>query len=82
MKIINNTHKKDNDENVVEANAILYDTKNSYIKVDKNKLVVVQGLENYLINETDNVLLICKLDAEKKFREFVSMARKKGEDFI
>ncbi|MCE7057938.1 mannose-1-phosphate guanylyltransferase [Algoriphagus sp. AGSA1] len=73
---------KDEDNNVVEANAILYDTKNSYIKVDGEKLVVVQGLENYLVNETDNVLLICKLDAEKKFREFVSNAKKKGEGFI
>ncbi|WP_057939246.1 mannose-1-phosphate guanylyltransferase [Algoriphagus resistens] len=73
---------KEENNNVVEANAILYDTKNSYIKVDGDKLVVVQGLENYLVNETDNVLLICKLDAEKKFREFVSNAKKKGEGFI
>lgn len=73
---------KEENNNVVEANAILYDTKNSYIKVDGDKLVVVQGLENYLVNETDNVLLICKLDAEKKFREFVSNAKKKGESFI
>jgi mannose-1-phosphate guanylyltransferase len=73
---------KDENDNVVEANAILYETKNSFIKVKGDKLVVVQGLENYLVNETDNVLLICKLDAEKKFREFVSNAKKKGEDFI
>ncbi|WP_339706654.1 mannose-1-phosphate guanylyltransferase [Algoriphagus aquimarinus] len=73
---------KDENNNVVDANAILYDTENSYIKVDSGKLVVVQGLDNYLVNETDNVLLICKLDAEKKFREFVSNAKKKGEDFI
>lgn len=74
--------EKDEDNNVVQANAILYDTKNSFIKVDGDKLVVVQGLDNYIVNETDNVLLICKLDAEKKFREFVSNAKKKGEDFI
>jgi mannose-1-phosphate guanylyltransferase len=73
---------KDGSNNVIEANAILYDTSNSYIKVNGDKLVVVQGLDNYLINESDNVLLICKLDAEKKFREFVSNARKKGDDFI
>lgn len=74
--------EKDENNNVVEANAILYDTANSYIKVTGEKLVVVQGLDNYLVNETDNVLLICKLDAEKKFREFVSTAKKKGDDFI
>jgi mannose-1-phosphate guanylyltransferase len=74
--------EKDEHNNVVEANAILYDTTNSFVKVDSNKLVVVQGLDNYIVNETDNVLLICKLDAEKKFREFVTNAKKKGEDFI
>ncbi|SNR97245.1 mannose-1-phosphate guanylyltransferase (GDP) [Belliella buryatensis] len=73
---------KDKGNNVVEANALLYDTENSYIKVNSDKLVVVQGLNNYLINESENVLLICKLDAEKKFREFVIDAKAKGEDFV
>lgn len=74
--------KKDKKNNVVEGNAILYDTENSYVKVSSDKLVVVQGLDNYLINESDNVILICKLDAEKKFREFVANAKKKGKDFV
>ena len=74
--------KKDKKNNVVEGNAILYDTENSFVKVNSDKLVVVQGLDNYLINESDNVILICKLDAEKKFREFVANAKKKGKDFV
>lgn len=73
---------RDQHENVVEANALLYDTKNSYIKVNPGKLVVVHGLDNYLINESDNVLLICKLDAENRFREFVGDAKAKGESFV
>jgi mannose-1-phosphate guanylyltransferase len=73
---------KDEGNNVVEANAILYETTNSYIKTDSEKLVVVQGLDNYLVNESENVLLICKLDSENKFREFVASAKKKGEDFV
>lgn len=79
---LHENQRKDSDNNVVEANALLYDTKDCYIKVSPQKLVVVQGLSNYLINETENVILICKLDAEKKFREFVSDAREKGEDFV
>lgn len=74
--------EKDKQNNVVEANAILYDTENSFISTNSDKLVVVEGLKNYLVNETDNVLLICPLDGEKKFRDFVSNARKKGEDFV
>lgn len=73
---------KDEYNNVVDANALLYDTKNCYVKVDSNKLVVVEGLDHYLINESDNVLLICKLDGDKKYRNFVASAKKKGEDFI
>jgi mannose-1-phosphate guanylyltransferase len=74
--------EKDENSNVVEANTLLFDTKNCFIKSDSDKLVVVEGLDNYLINESENVLLICKLDGEKKFREFVANAKKKGEDFI
>ncbi|MCH7413593.1 mannose-1-phosphate guanylyltransferase [Belliella sp. R4-6] len=74
--------KKDQENNVVDANALLYDTKNCFVKVSPNKLVVIQGLENYLVNESENVLLICKLDAEKKFREFVIDAKAKGEDYV
>jgi len=73
---------KDEDNNVVEANALLFDTKNCLIKTDSERLVVVQGMENFLINESGNVLLICKLGEENRFRDFVAQAKKKGEDFI
>lgn len=73
---------KDEDNNVIEANAILYDTKNSYIKVSPHKLVIVEGLDNFLVHEADNVILVCKLDGERKFRDFVGEARKKGEDYV
>lgn len=73
---------KDENNNVVEANALIYDSKSCFVKASPDKLLVVQGLENYLISDSDNVLLICQLDAEKKFKEFVSDARNKGENFV
>ncbi|GAB2614601.1 mannose-1-phosphate guanylyltransferase [Belliella aquatica] len=73
---------KDENNNVIEANALIYDSKSCFVKASPDKLVVVQGLENYLISDSDNVLLICELDAEKKFREFVSDAKTKGENFV
>jgi len=79
---LHEVHEKDSENNVIEANALLYDTKNCFIKVSPQKLVVVEGLDNYLINETENVLIICKLDGDKKFREFVNAAKAKGEDFV
>jgi mannose-1-phosphate guanylyltransferase len=73
---------KDDFNNVIDANALLYDTENCYVKVNMDKLVVIQGLDNYLINESENVLLICKLDSERKFRVFVQDAKGKGEGFV
>ena len=79
---IHELQEKDENNNVVEANTMLYDTKNCFVKMDSDKLVVIEGLDNYLVNESDNVLLICKLGGDKKFRDFVANAKKKGEDFV
>ncbi|MDN3688179.1 mannose-1-phosphate guanylyltransferase [Cyclobacterium jeungdonense] len=74
--------KKDEKKNTVLGEALLYDTENCFIKLPKDKLLVVQGLKEYLISDSDNVLLICKLGDEGKFREFVTDAKKIDERFI
>ena len=49
----------------------------------KDKLAVIDGLEGYLIAESDNVLLICKKDEEHSIRKYVNDAQiKLGEDYI
>ena len=48
-----------------------------------NKLAVIDGLEGYLIAESDNVLLICKKDEEHAIRKYVNDAQiKLGEEYI
>jgi mannose-1-phosphate guanylyltransferase len=73
--------EKDSKGNVIDGNAILYDTKNSYIKGPDDTLIVAQDLDGYLVTKSGNVILICKKDAEKKFREFLSDAKEKGSEF-
>ncbi|WP_158856854.1 mannose-1-phosphate guanylyltransferase [Lunatibacter salilacus] len=73
---------KDGSKNVPEGNTLLYDTENCFVKVNPEKLVVIQGLKNYLVSDNDNVLLICKLGEEDKFREFLKDAKEKGGDYI
>jgi len=34
-----------------------------------------------LISKSDNVIIICKKDAEKKFRDFLSDAKNRGDQF-
>ena len=73
--------EKDDQGNVVDGQALLYDTKNSYIKGPDDVLIVAQDLDGYLVTKSGNVILICKKDAEKKFRDFLSDAKAKGEEF-
>ena len=50
---------------------------------NKNKLIVLQGMEGYLVADFEDVLLVCKKEDSNIFREFVSDIKlHKGEDFI
>jgi mannose-1-phosphate guanylyltransferase len=50
--------KKDVNNNVASENVMLYETKNCIVKTPDERLVVIQGLEDYIIAEYDNVLMI------------------------
>ncbi|HEX7017140.1 MAG TPA: mannose-1-phosphate guanylyltransferase [Cyclobacteriaceae bacterium] len=63
---------KDANENVVNANALLYDTRNCIIKGSPDRLIVAQGLEGYLVGEFGNVVIVCEKDKEEQFRRFVN----------
>ena len=60
---------KDKNRNVVMGNALLYDTNNSLIVAPPNKLVVVEGLEDYCVIDTPDALIITKIEGETKFRD-------------
>ena len=73
---------KDENQNAIDANIMLYDTKNSIIKTPKDRLVVVSGLDGFIVAEYDNVLMICKKEDEQKVKEFVAAASTKGKEFV
>ena len=74
---IHEISEKDTDNNVIRANALTYDTRNCIIKGADNKLIVVQGLNGYLVGEFGNVFIVCEKDKEEQFRRFVSDAKAK-----
>jgi len=73
----------ENQNAIVGKNAMLYDSKNCIINVPKDKLVVLQGLEDYIVVESDSILLICKKEDEQHIRTFVNDVKvTKGEKFV
>lgn len=76
--------EKDEDRNAtLKGNAVFYESRNNIVVLPKDRLAVVEGLEDYLIAESGNVLLICKKDNEQEIRNYVNDVHIKfGEDFI
>ena len=81
-KSLYDVSEKDERQNVTEGKHLLYDTKKCIIKTPKDKLVVVQGLEGYIIAENDGVLMICKIEEEQRVRDFVADAKQLGSHYI
>ncbi len=74
---------KDDSNNVVEANALVYDTHNCFIKGPKDKLIVTHGLDGFLVTESNNVLVISKLGDDSVLRDIVKDVRaKKGDKYL
>ncbi len=73
---------KDEYGNVIDGHTMLYDVKDSIVKTPHNKLVVLQGLEDYIVAEFGNVLMICQKSQEQKVKEFVAHAGAISPDFV
>lgn len=75
---------KDSNNNAINADSMVYETRNSVIKGPKDKLIVVQGLNGYLVGAFDNVFIVCEKDKEEWFRRFVNdlKSRPNGNDYL
>jgi len=64
---------KDAQGNMVDAQqVVLNKVSNSSITVsNKEKLVVIEGLDNYLVADTDDVLLICPRNNEERIKQIM-----------
>ena len=78
-----NSPKNEENNQVIGRNVLTYDTEGSIINMPDEKLAVVQGLKDYIVVDSDGVLLICKKQDEQKIRQFVNDVKvKKGDKFI
>jgi mannose-1-phosphate guanylyltransferase len=78
------TIEKDYLENAVAGNNVMIiDATKNMVHADNKKLVLLQGLEDFIVVDTKDVLLICKKDKEQEIKEYVAeVKRNKGEKYI
>jgi mannose-1-phosphate guanylyltransferase len=75
--------KNDEGNAVVGNNVMLYDSHNCIVNMPEDKLVVMQGLDDYIVVEADDILLICRKQDEQQIRQFVNDVKvEKGDKYI
>ena len=75
---------KDYLENAVAGdNVVVIDATKNMVHVDNKKLVLLQGLDDFIVVDTPDVLMICKKDKEQEIKEYVAeIKRNKGDKFL
>jgi mannose-1-phosphate guanylyltransferase len=78
-----NRSKDENGNAVVGKNVMLFESSDCIVNMPQDKLVVLEGLKDYIVVESENVLLICKKSDEQQIRQYVNDVRlEKGEKFV
>ncbi|NOY94904.1 MAG: mannose-1-phosphate guanylyltransferase [Chlorobi bacterium] len=75
---------KDESRNVITGDSIfLYNSQNCIVNLPKDKIAVIQGLDGYIVVESNNTLLVCKKEDEQQIRQFVNDVRmEKGDNYV
>lgn len=75
------TLPKDSDGNVaINSSVLRYDSHNNLVVLPKDKLAVIQGIDDLLVVDSGNVLMICHKGDEKDIRKFLNDAKMKLGD--
>ncbi|MEQ1798150.1 MAG: mannose-1-phosphate guanylyltransferase [Lacibacter sp.] len=76
--------EKDYFGNAVAGKTVMViDATKNVVHVDDKKLVLLQGLDDFIIVDTKDVLLICKKEKEQEIKEYVAEVRRNiGDKFL
>ncbi|MFN8240054.1 MAG: mannose-1-phosphate guanylyltransferase [Bacteroidales bacterium] len=67
---------------VVRGKVLTYDSKGNIINIAPGKVAVLQGLEDYIVVNTEDVLLVVKKDSEQNIKQYLEEVKKQtGEKF-
>jgi mannose-1-phosphate guanylyltransferase len=68
---------------VAGKNVMIVDATKCVVHVENGKLVVLQGLDDFIVVDTKDALLICRKDKEQEIKEFVAeVKRNKGDKYL
>jgi mannose-1-phosphate guanylyltransferase len=68
---------------VAGSNVMIIDATKCMVHAPDKKLVLLQGMDDFIIVDTEDVLLICQKDKEQQIKDYVAEVRRnKGDKFL
>jgi mannose-1-phosphate guanylyltransferase len=79
-----NTHlKKDENNNaIIGKHAHLFNSSNCMVNIPENKLVLLDGLNDYIVVESENMLMILKSENEQELKNYLKVLETKSPEFF
>ena len=72
-----------NDNAVLNSKALTYNSEGNIISLPSGKIAVVQGLDDYIIVDSDNALLIVSREQEQNIKLYLEdVARATGDKYL
>lgn len=75
-----NISKDEQENSIIGDKVFAYDLKNCIVNMPEDKLVVLQGLENYIVVDSDGILLVCRKEDEQEIKQYVNDVKLKLGD--
>src|ERR1700676_2085871 len=68
---------------IAGENVLVIDAEKCIVHSGNNKLLVLQGLNDFIVVDTHDVLLVCKRDKEQEIKDYVAEVRRNiGDEYL
>lgn len=82
--VFENADKDEQNNAAKSKNLLIYNSKGNIVRLKKNKAAIIDGLNDYIIVDTDKALLICPRSNDQLIKEYLQDLKtlKKGDKFM
>lgn len=84
ISIYENAEKDENNNSINSKYVLTHNSKGNIIRAKKNKAVIIDGLDDYIVVDTEKALLICPRNHDQEIKDYINDLKnlKRGDRFI
>ena len=76
-------NKNEQENSITGKHVFMYESSGNIVNVQDDMLVVLQGLEDYIVVQNEKIILVCKREHEQKIKQYVNDIKTEiGEDMM